>query len=161
MVLCKLVQYIGFVYTCTVNWFCVNLYSELVIYTLVQLYRNWFCKLAFLAMKATLEVQKAMFLSKFAQILQFINSLSTSKSNLSWAAHKTLRSACFSRGLDEKVLGVRPDLETPPGDFFFNSSESVFWVKKSRWFFVTQGGSEEVWHLSQNKMKYFVLGQYD
>ena len=76
MVLCKLVQYIGFVYTCTVNWFSVNLYSELVMYTLVVLCTVvqklilWYLysKLAFLAMKATLEVQKAMFLSKFAQI---------------------------------------------------------------------------------------------
>ena len=38
LVLCKLVQYIGFVYICTVNWFCVNLYSELVMYTLVVLF---------------------------------------------------------------------------------------------------------------------------
>ena len=37
LVLCKLVQYIGFVYTCTVDWLSVNLYSELVMYTLVVL----------------------------------------------------------------------------------------------------------------------------
>ena len=71
LVLGKLVQYIGFVYICTVNWFCVNLYSELVMYTLVVLFTVvqklifWYLysKLAFLAIKATLEVQKAVFWS--------------------------------------------------------------------------------------------------
>ena len=58
-------------YTCTVNWFCVHLYGKLVMYTLVVLCTVvqklilWYLysKLAFLVMKATLEVQKAVFLS--------------------------------------------------------------------------------------------------
>ena len=36
--------------------------------------------------------------------------------------------------------GVRPDHETLQGVIFFNSSESVFWVKNGGWFFVTQRG---------------------
>ena len=71
LVLCKLVQYIGFVCTCTVNWYFVNLYSELVMYSLVVLctvvqkliLRYLYSKLAVLAMKANLEVEKAVFLS--------------------------------------------------------------------------------------------------
>ena len=46
-----------------------------------------------LAMKSTLEVQQ------FAHSLQFINSLSASKSNLNSADHKNLQSACY-RGVD-------------------------------------------------------------
>ena len=101
--------YTGFVYTCIVNWCWVNLYSELIMYTLVVLCTVvqklilWYLysKQAFLAMNAThkgctVSVQSLHTdYTKFVQILQFINSLSASKSNLSWAAHKNLRSACF------------------------------------------------------------------
>ena len=38
LVLCKLVQYIGFVYTCTVSWLCIH-----YVWFCAQLYRNWFC----------------------------------------------------------------------------------------------------------------------
>ena len=43
--------------------------------------------------------------TKFAQILQFINSLSASKSNLGWAAHKNLRSACSIINYEDLLLG--------------------------------------------------------
>ena len=54
-------------YTCTVIWLFVHLY------------RNRFQKVCTL----------------ITQSFQFINSMSASKSNLIWAAHKNLRSACF------------------------------------------------------------------
>ena len=102
LVLCTLMQLTGFVYTCTGNWFCVHLH------------KNWFCETCtvnwqFLAMKASLEVQKVVFCTKVAHWLykvcmliakslyKFcnINCLLISISKLSWAAHKNHRSACL------------------------------------------------------------------
>ena len=114
LVLCTLVQKTGFVYTCTVNWWwhvsfsyesnsrsaprkclCLSVCTCLhKICSLIAQNLNTDCK-------------------EFAPSLQFINSLSASKLNLSWAAHKNLRSVCFLR-MWERTLSLTkiPDGQT-------------------------------------------------
>ena len=113
LVLCKLVQYIGFVYTCTVNWFCVNLYSELVMYTLcvvlctvVQKLILWYLysKLAFLAMKATLEVQKAVFLSVCVYVgTHFAQSWHTDCTKFACWLHKV----CTNFAIHQQLVSIK------------------------------------------------------
>ena len=92
-------------YTCTVNWFCVHLYSQLVICTLVQstcfVYTctfNWFCvhlNFVCVSMLAQIlhKVGTLIVQSLHADCIKFAQGWSASKSNLSWAAHKNHRSA--------------------------------------------------------------------
>ena len=112
LVLCKLVQYIGFVYTCTVNWFCVNLYSELVMYTLVVLCTvvqklillYLYSKLAFLAMKTTLEVQKAVFLSVFVYVgTYFAQSWHSDCTKFACLLHKV----CTNFAVHQQLVSIK------------------------------------------------------
>ena len=63
-------------YTCTENWLCVHLYSKMVLSTLVQLTcfvytctESDVVILAVLAIKAALEVQKAVFLHNVGTLI--------------------------------------------------------------------------------------------
>ena len=112
LVLCKLVQYIGFVCTCTVNWFFVILYSELVMYslvvlcTVVQKLILWYLysKLAFLAMKATLEVQKAVFLSVFVYVgTQFAQNWHTDCTKFACWLHKV----CTNFAIHQQLVSIK------------------------------------------------------
>ena len=97
---------------CIVNWLCVHLYTKLALQSLVQQTYfvntctvNWFSYVDCYSYASNSRTQSLNTLclhtnftqfAKFVHNLQFIKSLSASKANLIWAAHKNLRSACFS-----------------------------------------------------------------
>ena len=122
--------------TCTVSWFCVNLYSKLVLSTLVQWASN--SRSAKGSVFVCVCLCRHTFCTKLAQwlykVCQLITqSLYKSKSNLSWAAHKNLRSACsYSTGdVDYPSL-----FSSASGKFLLLSLLTIFillWYKHQTW----------------------------
>ena len=109
-------------YTCTVNWFCVHLYGKLVFFvhlhgklvmytlvvlcTVVQKLILWYLysKLAFLAMKATLEVQKAVFLSVCVYVgTHFAQSWHTDCTKFACWLHKV----CTNFAIHQQLVSIK------------------------------------------------------
>ena len=99
--------------------------------------------------------------------MQFINSLSASKSNLSWAAHKNLRSACFFGGeprfmfwsqsplgltIGTRGLGFVDLLDKPQINFFWLFVKSEVPIKAS-WYLYPQSKCLPFHYIWYNKAK--------
>ena len=113
-------------YTCTVNWWwhvCFSYESNARIAT-----GSVFVCVSMSAQNLLTDWQNLNTdWNEFAQSLQFINSLSASKSNLSWAAHKNLRSACLVKSSQNILTFKGSPIMSGSENFWFELHLTFTW----------------------------------